>query len=111
MRERRLDIASDLPSHASTGMDSGAAQPWAADDEVDLEFVETGQLPPRGRPAAWTVDQQVGLAIRRLRLYRGLSQTSLERICGIDQTTISRLETARCRGLHIRRLFAILTAL
>ena len=63
---------------------------------------------PALRPDATAL---IGRAVLRLRLYRGLRQTDLERRSGIDQTTISRLERGRRRGLSVRRLGAILDAL
>ena len=58
-----------------------------------------------------TVEQKLGLGVLRLRLYMGWSQAELERRSGVDQTTISRLERGRQRGLSSRRLCAILRAL
>ncbi len=58
-----------------------------------------------------TVEQMLGRAVLRLRLYWGWSQTELERRSGVDQTTISRFESGRQRGLSLRRLAAILRAL
>ncbi|MGH7735287.1 MAG: helix-turn-helix domain-containing protein, partial [Gemmatimonadales bacterium] len=58
-----------------------------------------------------TVEERLGQAVLRLRLYRGWSQKDLERASGVDQTTISRFELGRQRGLSSRRLFAMLRAL
>jgi len=51
----------------------------------------------------------VGAALKRRRLRLGLSQTRLERMTGIDQTTISRLECGRRGGLRWSR-FTLLVA-
>jgi len=53
----------------------------------------------------------IGAAVLRLRLYRGWRQVDLERASGVDQTTISRLERGRQRGLSVRKLAAILDVL
>jgi transcriptional regulator with XRE-family HTH domain len=57
------------------------------------------------------VEEKLGLAVKRLRLYWGWSQQHLEYRCSVDQTTLSRLERGLQPGLSIRRLFAILRAL
>ena len=82
-----------------------------AEPEIDATFIETGVLPSVPRTPAPAVDELIGQAVLRLRIYRGLSQQKLERLSGVDQTTISRLEHAKAHGLSIRRLFAILKAL
>jgi transcriptional regulator with XRE-family HTH domain len=91
-------------------MDSraGDSEPGA---DADWGFIETGILPFEPELPTRTIDALVGLAILRLRVYRGLSQEKLERLSGVDQTTISRLENAKRAGLSVRRLFAILRAL
>lgn len=63
---------------------------------------------PDSRPRAMA---KIGRAVLRLRLYMGWSQMDLERSSGVDQTTISRLERGKQRGLSVRRLAAILDAL
>jgi transcriptional regulator with XRE-family HTH domain len=64
--------------------------------------------PPPVTPAATAL---IGRAVLRMRLYRGWRQSDLELRSGVDQTTISRLERGRRRGLSILRLAAILDAL
>lgn len=100
----------DDAEYVATGIDSCGAE-VEPDAGVDERFIETGVLPFEPEGPTRSIDERVGFAILRLRVYRGLSQMKLERISGVDQTTISRLENAKCRGLHIRRLFAILKAL
>ena len=51
----------------------------------------------------------IGAMIKRWRLRAGLTQRQLERLSGIDQTVISRLENGRQYGLRWSR-FAILIA-
>jgi len=63
---------------------------WTSRDDDDPAIV-------RGRAT-------LGAAIRRARLRRGLSQRQLGWLAGFDQTTISRLETARLKGMRFRRL-------
>jgi transcriptional regulator with XRE-family HTH domain len=41
----------------------------------------------------------------------GYSQRQLERLSGVDQTTISRLENGRLRSLRLVRLAALFEAL
>jgi transcriptional regulator with XRE-family HTH domain len=89
----------------------GEAAGRAADEGVDHDFIETGILIPDPKPAERPVAERVGVAILRLRIYRGLSQAKLEQLCGVDQTTISRFENANGHGLSSRRLFAMLRAL
>jgi transcriptional regulator with XRE-family HTH domain len=83
------------------------------DLERDLErtFIETGAVPLEPEPEAVPVELRLGLAVLRLRLYRGWSQVMLERVSGVDQTLISRFERGKVPGLAMRRLYAILTAL
>ena len=101
------------PKYASTGIDSGAAGVDADAAELDsgAAGVDADDLEPEPDPKALTVEQQFGLALLRLRVYRGLSQAKLERLSAVDQTMISRLETGKSRGTSNRRVFAILEAL
>jgi transcriptional regulator with XRE-family HTH domain len=69
---------------------------------------------PKGRPLpareiACLV--HLGIVIRGARLRLGLTQQHLERLSGVDQTTISRLENGRLRSLRLVRLAAIFFAL
>jgi transcriptional regulator with XRE-family HTH domain len=100
--------------YAAIGIDVRA---WrrAIDEELEDELDEGSTAEPGwpGAPAAGEnrVELKVGYAVLRLRLYWGWSQLTLESRSGVDQTTISRLERGRQRGLSIRRLFKILHAL
>ena len=66
--------------------------------------VEATVVPP-------TVEERLGHAVLRLRLFWGWSQRELQRRSGVHQSQISRLESGGKHGLSTRRLFAILRAL
>ncbi len=53
--------------------------------------------------------QMIGAAVRRQRMRAGLTQRDLGQMTGIDQSTISRLETGQRCGLKWSR-FAVLVA-
>jgi len=55
--------------------------------------------------------RHLGFIIRSARLRLGYSQRQLERLSGVDQTTISRLENGRLRSLRLVRLAALFEAL
>lgn len=121
-------------SYAAIGMDSRAGQPnpsphgdktgegrpisdrsAAATDLLD-EWVEQGDIVlfARAQPdetMELTVEQLLGRAILRLRLYFGWSQRELGRRARLHQSTISRVERGRQAGLSLKRLFAICRAL
>ena len=63
---------------------------WSSRDDADAAIV-------LGRAT-------LGAAVRRARLRRGLSQQQLGWYVGLDQTTISRLETARLKGIRFKVL-------
>jgi transcriptional regulator with XRE-family HTH domain len=50
----------------------------------------------------------MGAAVRRARLRHGWSQRQLGWIVGYDQTTISRLETAKLKGMRFRMLMRLI---
>lgn len=54
---------------------------------------------------------ELGQAIRGLRLYHGLTQQELERLSGLDQTIISRLENGHDVHVRLSRLLGLLRAL
>ena len=74
----------------------------------EFRAVDRNDVQRPGKPDAIEL---IGGAVLRLRLYRGWRQIDLERRSGVDQTTISRLERGRRRGLSLRRLATILDAL
>jgi transcriptional regulator with XRE-family HTH domain len=53
----------------------------------------------------------LGGAVRRARLRRGLSQRQLGWMVGFDQTTISRLETAKLSGMRFKMLVRLIGVL
>jgi len=98
--------------YASTCIDSRAGdQDDSVEQEVDVAFVETGIIPFEPKPNAVPIEERLGLALLRLRMYRGWSQAMLERVSGVDQTLISRFERGKVPGLAMRRLYAMLKAL
>jgi transcriptional regulator with XRE-family HTH domain len=64
-------------------------------------------LDPRTTAFMKAVGRQVFFA----RVAQGLSQRQLERLCGVDQTTISRLERGLAPGLRLERLATIMAVL
>jgi transcriptional regulator with XRE-family HTH domain len=71
-------------------------------------FWHKGQ-PVSARDAA--AFRHLGRIIRTARLRLGYTQRHLERLSGVDQTTISRLENGRLTSLRLVRLAAIFFAL
>jgi DNA-binding Xre family transcriptional regulator len=67
---------------------------WSSRDDSDPAIL-------RGRAI-------LGAAVRRARLRRGLSQRQLGWAVGFDQTTISRLETAKLKGMRFRMLVRLI---
>jgi hypothetical protein len=55
--------------------------------------------------------QRIGQLVRRRRRLLGLSQRQLERLSGVDQTVISRLENGRLGGLRWSRFARLVGAL
>jgi transcriptional regulator with XRE-family HTH domain len=55
--------------------------------------------------------RDLGRILRRARLGQGWSQRHLERISGVDQTTISRLENGRLAYFSLVRLGSLIEAL
>ena len=53
----------------------------------------------------------VGRRVYFARSGQGLSQLQLERLCQVDQTTISRLERGLAPGLRLERLASIMAVL
>ena len=55
--------------------------------------------------------QRFGDAVRQARLEAGLSQVRLERLTGVDQTAISRLEHGRAPRIPLARVLVLAEAL
>lgn len=70
---------------------------WDFDEDVD-ECVYVGLL-------------VIGGLVREARLRRNLTQRQLAWATGISQSTISKLETGRLRGMRLRTLAAIIGVL
>ena len=69
---------------------------------------------PKGQPLSAddiAALRHLGVIIRTARLRMGYTQRQLERLSGVDQTTISRLENGRLRSLRLVRLAAIFQVL
>jgi transcriptional regulator with XRE-family HTH domain len=62
-------------------------------------------------PRSTAVMRAVGRGIRLNRLAQGLTQRDLEELCGLDQTTFSRLERGLAPGMSIERLAGIIAVL
>jgi transcriptional regulator with XRE-family HTH domain len=93
---------------------------WFEDPWLDASWT-TGPWPPAWAPPdvvpralaarRQTMLDEIGRAVLQLRLLRRWTQRDVEMGSGVDQTTISRLERGRQRGLSILALAAILEAL
>src|SRR5215510_9750078 len=55
--------------------------------------------------------RHIGSQLRRARLGNGWSQRRLERLSGVDQTTISRLENGQLASLRLARIADLMQAL
>ena len=53
----------------------------------------------------------LGAIVRQARRDAGISQHSLARVVGVDQSVISRLENGKLAGLRLRNLGAVIAAL
>jgi DNA-binding Xre family transcriptional regulator len=114
-----------MPNNAYAGR---PAMSWAIarpDDRVDdggnhgirrLWF--DGSVLPRRAPYAWPRKPEVddglellGEALRDARIRQRMTQAHLERMSGIDQTTISRLERGKLDGMRLRRLALLIASL
>lgn len=62
----------------------------------------------RAEPEIESLMRALGADIRRARWQAGISQSGLEVLSGVDQTTISRLENGIAPGLRLVRLVTIL---
>jgi transcriptional regulator with XRE-family HTH domain len=58
-----------------------------------------------------SAEELLGRGLLRLRLYLGWSQRAIEHVSGVDQSTISRLETGHAANVGSARICAILRAL
>ena len=112
--ELDLDYAAiGIDLRAPQVSDDVAAEDPAFSERESKLWLDHGILPWRPSPEApqLSVEELLGRAVLRLRLYWGWSQKDLERMSGVDQTTISRFERGLQRGLSLPRIAAILDAL
>ena len=105
--------------YSATGIDSAGPRPPApgADPASDDRAVER-EIWIRTLLAAEARERQrlnpeelLGRGLLRLRLYMGWSQKDVEGASGVDQSTISRLETGRAANVGSARICTILRAL
>jgi transcriptional regulator with XRE-family HTH domain len=100
-----MDIDSD-GRQAGTGAhrndpDPGPGQAW-------LNAVLAAEARAAARLSA---EELFGRGLLRLRLYLGWSQMAVERVSGVDQSTISRLETGHAANVGSARICKILRTL
>lgn len=65
-------------------------------------------------PEVWAneaIRVELGQALLGLRRYHALTQRELERLSGVDQTIISRLERGRHVHIRVARILALLAAM
>jgi transcriptional regulator with XRE-family HTH domain len=97
------------------GIESRAAQPGAdaalRDPGPEQAWVNALLAAEARAAARLTAPELLGRALLRLRLYSGWSQMSVERASGVDQSTISRLETGQAANVGSARICTILRTL
>jgi transcriptional regulator with XRE-family HTH domain len=121
-----MALADDEPAadERSAEVRRSEDEPWLDPSWFDAPWLDASWTravlphmePPPGIPRGVVAGRQrvleeLGRAALRLRLFRGWTQRDLEWSSGVDQTTISRFEHGRQRGLSIRALAAMLEAL
>jgi transcriptional regulator with XRE-family HTH domain len=95
-------------------IDLEAAEPrsTAERDPAEYEAWLSALLATEARAAArLSAEELLGRGILRLRLYIGWSQREVERRSGVDQSTISRLETGHAANVGSARICTMLRAL
>jgi transcriptional regulator with XRE-family HTH domain len=105
----------DLDRDAPMGIEPRGGE---VDTDADLEPAHPDPIwlaaiiATETRAAGWLgADELLGRGLLRLRLYLGWSQRDVERRSGVDQSTISRLETGWAANVGSARICAILRAL
>ena len=109
------DRLADAPRYSATGIDLVgarrgvlAAEPGAwADDTWIRAILAAEDRAARRLPA----EALLGRGLLRLRLYLGWSQRDVERASGVDQSTLSRLETGNAANVGSARICAVLRAI
>ena len=103
------------PEYARMGIDSGGGR--SATDENPLDpgperaWLDALLAAEARAAARLNAEELFGRGLLRLRLYLDWSQKALERVSGVDQTTISRLETGHAANVGSARICRILRAL
>ena len=98
-------------------IDSGGGEAGAGDDRIDRDPGPeqawlNAILAAEARVAArLSAEELFGRGLLRLRLYLGWSQMAVERVSGVDQSTISRLETGHAANVGSARICKILRTL
>jgi transcriptional regulator with XRE-family HTH domain len=95
-------------------IDTEGPQPkqGAERNPVEYEAWLNALLAADARAAArLPAEELLGRGLLRLRLFIGWSQRDVERRCGVDQSTISRLETGHAANVGSARICTILRAL
>ena len=96
------------------GIDFGAGEQGASglDDSWEQRAWLNALLAAEARAAArLPAEQLLGRGLLRLRLLVGWSQMDVERKSGVDQSTLSRLETGTAANVGSARICRILQAL
>lgn len=112
------------PEYSATGIDFERQQPTATED---VGPADDGAANDRaGERENWirsllaaddrerrrlSPEQLLGRGLLRLRLYMAWSQIEVERASGVDQSTISRLETGKAANVGSARICAVLRTL
>jgi transcriptional regulator with XRE-family HTH domain len=108
----------DQAGYSRIGIDLGGRETSTDAVEIDepddwskrawLEAVLAAEVRAAAR---LTAEEMLGRGLLRLRLYMGWSQRDVERASGVDQSTLSRLETARAANVGSARICNVLNAL
>lgn len=85
---------------------SGEAESWESRAWLNAFLAAEARAAARLPPA-----QLLGRGLLRLRLFTGWSQKEVERRSGVDQSTISRLETGTAANVGSARICRILRAI
>ena len=96
-----IESAGGQPTTGADTGDPGPTQAWL-NAVLAAEARAAARLPP---------EELFGRGLLRLRLYLGWSQMAVERVSGVDQSTISRLETGHAANVSSARICQILRTL
>jgi transcriptional regulator with XRE-family HTH domain len=97
------------------GIESGGGQAAPDEDQFDdpagRAWLATLLAAAARAASRLSAEELLGRGLLRLRLYLGWSQRAIERVSGVDQSTISRLETGHAANVGSARICAILRTL